>query len=81
MRFYPTHIEIVVAIIAIVGILSWMGDDQIKDEKKTAAVVASIDAQTKRDQQENLRRLAEIDKQGRYMTDYDKIAANSTRQP
>lgn len=73
MNFYPTHIEIVVAIIALVGILSWMGDDQINDEKKTAAVVASIDAQTKRDQQEHLRALAELEQRGKYMTSYDKL--------
>jgi type II secretory pathway pseudopilin PulG len=73
MNFYPTRLEMLIAIIAMIGLLSYMGSDQIADEAKTADVIASIDVQIKQDQTEHLRTLADLEQRGKYMTSYDKL--------
>ena len=72
MRHYPSRLDIILAIIVTLSTLSWMGADQISDEKKTAEVKSSIDAQ----QKERLRQqLAKLERQGKTMTSYDKVAS------
>lgn len=76
MRFYPTRIETILTIALIMIALSWMGGDQLRDQKKTAEVMASTQPQqiANNAQAEHQRQLTEIDKQGRSMTGYDQIA-------
>jgi hypothetical protein len=73
MTYYPNRLEVIIAVLAMVGLLSWMGNDQMIDEAKTAEVIASYDAQARRDQQEHLRQLAELERKAKYMTSYDKL--------
>lgn len=75
MTYYPTRLEVLIVVLALIGILSWMGSDQIADEAKTAEVINSYDAQAMHEQQEQVRLLAELDRKAKYMTSYDKIAA------
>jgi len=83
MQSYPTRLEVIISILLIMIALSFMGMDQINDEAKTAEVMASITPSTPAHdpQAEHHRQLAELDKQGRYMTSYDRIALNTARQP
>lgn len=73
----PTKLETIIVIIAIIGLLSWMSEDELNDQLKTAEVVASINPlpPAKDPQIEHKRHLAELDKQGRYMTSFDQIVA------
>lgn len=75
MNFYATRLEVILVAIILIAAMSWMGNDQLNDQIKTAEVVDSITTTPQIDPQaEHRRQLAEIDNQGRYMTSYDQVA-------
>ena len=81
MIYYPTKLQILLAIVATLLVLGWMGDDQLQDEAKTAEVMAEISRSQAARHTAHISPIDQLKREGRSMTGYDQIKLATVAKP
>jgi hypothetical protein len=66
---------------AIFALLCWMGYDQQQDEAKTSEVMADINTRSIAKRHAPPDQLAQLESDGRYMTNFDHITTSKASKP